>query len=205
MSKRQNNAAVVDVCTTRLTALKAYAGQKGTIAVNGKEMKVSDVIALYQDCLDSRAQLSTKRTEVKAAMAARANAESARAEADVALEGWVTSKFGVGSQQALDFGFAPRKRATRTTEEKAEAAKLALATRDARHTMGSVQRKLIKGTLVPTAPAAPATNTPVGSSTTGQPAVVVAQATPAQPQQTLNGASAPASTVTAVNGAPASH
>ena len=87
MAKRQNNAAVVDVCTKRLTALKAYAGQKGTIAVNGKEMKISKVIALYQDCLDSRAQLSTKRTEVKAAMAARANAESARAEADVALGG----------------------------------------------------------------------------------------------------------------------
>ena len=78
MTKRQNNAAVVDVCTKRLTALKAYAGQKGTIAVNGKEIKVCDVIEVYQDCLDSRAQLNTKRTEVKAAMAARANSESAR-------------------------------------------------------------------------------------------------------------------------------
>ena len=191
MSRRQNNASVVDVCTKRLTALKTYAGQKGTIAVNGKEMKISDVIAVYQDCLDARAQLSTKRAEVKVAMATRANAESARAEADVALQGWATQKFGVGSTQALDFGFAPRKRATRTTEEKADAAKLALATRKARNTRGSVQRKSVKGTLdAPTAPAAPATNAPAGSSTAGQP---------------LNGASAPASAVTAVNGAPASH
>ncbi len=190
MSKRQNNAAVVDVCTKRLQALKTYAGQKGTILVNGTEMKISAVAGVYQDCLDARAQLNTKRTEVKAAIDARANAESARAEADVALQAWVTQKFGVGSQQALDFGFAPRKRAKRTTAEKATAAKLALATREARHTMGSVQRKSVKGTLAPTAPAEPATNTPAGSSTAGQP---------------LNGAPAPTSAVTAVNGAPASH
>jgi hypothetical protein len=96
--------------------------------VNGKEMKISTVIGIYQNCLDARAELNTKRTEVKAAMAARANAETARAEADVALQAWATQKFGVGSQQALDFGFAPRKRAKRTTEEKANAAKLAVAT-----------------------------------------------------------------------------
>ena len=188
---RMNNASVVDVCTKRLTALKTYAGQKGTISVNGKEMKISAVTAIYQDCLDARAQLNTKRSEVKTALAARADAESARAEADVALQAWVTQKFGVGSTQALDFGFAPRKRAKRSTGEKADAAKLALATREARHTMGSVQRQSVKGTLdAPTAPAAPATNAPAGSSTAGQ---------------TLNGASAPAGTVTAVNGAPASH
>jgi hypothetical protein len=190
MSKKQNNAGVVDVCTRRLQGLKTYAGQKGTILVNGREMKISDVAGIYQDSIDTRAQLNTKRWEVKAAMDARANAEVARAEADVALQAWVTQKFGVGSQQALDFGFAPRKRAQRTTGEKATAAKLALATREARHTMGSVQRKSVKGTLVPTAPAEPAINTSAGSSTAAQP---------------LNGAPAPASVVTAANGAPASH
>jgi hypothetical protein len=190
MSRKQNNAAVVDVCTKRLQTLKTYAGQKGTIFVNGKEMKISDVVRIYQDCLDTRTQLNTKRSEVKVALAARANAELARAEADVALQAWVTQKFGVGSQPALDCGFAPRKRAERTADEKAIAAKLALATREARHTMGPVQRKSVRGTLVPTAPAEPATNASAGSSTAAQP---------------LNGAPAPASAATAANGAPASH
>jgi hypothetical protein len=190
MSKKKSNAAVVDVCTQRLQGLKTFAGQKGTIAVNGKEMKISTVMGIYQDCLDTRAQLKTKRSEVKVALAARANAEVARAEVEVALQAWVTQKFGVGSQEAHDFGFAPQKRAERTADEKATAAKLALATRKARNTMGSVQRKAIKGTLVPTAPAEPATSTSAGSPTAAQP---------------LNGAQAPASAVTAANGAPASH
>jgi hypothetical protein len=206
MSTKPNNASVIDVCTKRLQALKTYAGQKGTIPVNGKEMKISDVVGIYQDCLDSRAQLSSKRSEVKTALAARENAESARAIADVALQAWVTQKFGVGSQQALDFGFAPRKRAQRTTDEKANAVALGLATRKARNTMGKKQKKSIKGALaVPTAPAAPAINTPAGASTAGQPAVVVVQAAPAQQPQPLNGASASVASTATANGAPASH
>ena len=135
-------------------------------------------------------------------MAAKGSAESARLEADTALEAWVIQEFGAGSQQALDFGFAPPKKAVRTVEEKAQAKVRAKATRAARHTMGSQQKKLIKGTVVvPTAPAAPATSVPAGPSPAGQPAVVLVQATTPQ-QQTVNGAPAPA---TPANGAPAPH
>jgi len=192
MSTQPNNATVVDTCTKRLNALKEYAGNKGTIPMNGQDLKISDVLAIYQGCLDSRAALAKSRTQVKASLATKTSAEQARVDADVALGAWVITKFGAGSQQALDFGFTPRKQAERTVVSKAKAAAQGLATRAARHTMGKKQKKLIKGTVIaPTAPAAPATNTPAGASPASQPAVVIVQATTPQQTQTQNGASAP--------------
>jgi hypothetical protein len=203
MSTKPSNATVVDTCTKRLNALKEYAGSiKGTIGMNGEDLKVSDVIAIYQGCLDSRAALAKSRTQVKAALATKTSAESARVAADKALSAWVTTKFGAGSQQALDFGFTTRKAATRTADSKAKAAAQALATREARHTMGKKQKLSIKGTIIaPTAPAAPATNVPAGASAAGQPAVVIAQATTPQ-SQTQNGAAAPTASASVT---PASH
>jgi hypothetical protein len=204
MSTNPNNATVVDTCTKRLNALKEHAGNnKGTIAMNGEDLKVSDVISIYQGCLDSRAALAKSRTQVKTDLATKASAEQARVDADKALSAWVVTKFGAGSQAALDFGFTPRKVAARTADSKAKAAALALATREARHTMGKKQKKSIKGTVVvPTAPADPATNVPAGASPASQPAVVIAQATTPQQAQTQNDAPAPAAPATVT---PASH
>jgi hypothetical protein len=198
MSTQPNNATVVDTCTKRLNALKEYAGNKGTIPMNGADLKISDVIAIYQDCLDSRAALAKSRTQVKASLATKTNAQQARVSADMALSAWVTTKFGAGSQQALDFGFAPRKAATRTVVSKAKAAAQAKATREARHTMGKKQKSLIKGTVIaPTAPADPATNAPAGASPAGQPAALIAQAsTPQQPAVVIAPATTPQSTQT---------
>src|ERR1700722_20276229 len=88
----QNNAAVVDSCTKRLNALSAYVDAKAQIGIDGKKLKASQVVAIYQSCLDSRAALATKRAETKAAMATRSSAETARQSADRAVRrGWSTS------------------------------------------------------------------------------------------------------------------
>jgi hypothetical protein len=194
MSNQPNNATVVDSCTKRLQALKTYVDAKAQIAINGKKHKLADVVAMYQGCLNSRADLATKRSEVKAAMASRASSEQVRRVADRALKAWVTQEFGVESQQAIDFGFPPPKKAARNVGNKAKAVAQAQATRTARHTMGKKQKLSIKGTvLAPTAPAAPATNTLAGASPASQPATPAAPAAaPQQPSQSVNGAPAPA-------------
>jgi hypothetical protein len=141
MSTQPNNATVVDTCTKRLNALKEHVGNsKGTISMNGEDRKVADVIAIYQGCLDSRAALAKSRTQVKSALAAKVEAEQARIAADKALSAWVTTKFGAGSQTALDFGFAPRKAANVKVDTKAKALAQSKATRAARHTMGKKQK-----------------------------------------------------------------
>jgi hypothetical protein len=194
MKKQLNNADVIDSCTARLNALKQYiSNTKVTIKVNGEAHKVSDLIAIYQRCLDTRAALNTQRAQVKETMTSRANAEAQRRAADLALKPWVINEYGATSTAAHDFGFPPRKAPALTAEEKAAAVALGQATRAARHTMGSKQKKGIKGTIVaPTAPAAPATN----EASVAQAPVVSTPATPATP---VNGAA-----VATANGAAAS-
>jgi hypothetical protein len=139
-NQKKNNAVVVDSCTQRLKAFAQYVDGKAQIAVDGKKLKASQVSAIYQSCLDSRAALATKRAEAKAAMAARTSAEQARVSADRAVKAWVNNEFGVGSQQAIDFGFPAPKQAKRTAESKVNAVALAKATRKARGTMGKKQK-----------------------------------------------------------------
>jgi hypothetical protein len=152
MSKtsKPSNATVIDKATQRLTALKKYVtNAKTEIPINGVAQKASQVIAIYQSCLDTRAALATKRAETKAAMGERADAESSRRAADRALKAWVINTFGASSQQAIDFGFPPPKVPARTVGSKANAVALGKATREARHTMGP-KEKGSANPLVPT-------------------------------------------------------
>ena len=172
MSKyKPNSAEQIDTCAARLKALNAYVKSSSakTISVNGTTYKASDVIAMYQACLDARATLDTQRAQVKATQKVRAAAETQRRAADRALKPWVINQFGADSQEATDFGFPPAKKATRSVENKTNAVALSKATRAARHTMGKVQKEKIKGTIVvPAAPAEPAVTvqaaTPVAST-----------------------------------------
>src|SRR5579883_837607 len=144
---KPNNAVVVDKCTKRVNALKAHASPKAEIPVAGKTLKVTDVIGIYQNSLDTRAALSAKRAEVKALQVEVANAEAKRREADRALKPWVANTYGADSQQAHEFGFPPAKVPHRTADDKALAVQKNLATRKARHTMGKKQKLDITGVV----------------------------------------------------------
>jgi hypothetical protein len=156
--KRINLAVLADTCNKRLLALKANVSLKAEIGIEGETHKVSDIIQIYQECLDTRASVEKKRADVKAALVVSANAEAARRAIEPSLKAWVAAKFGSNSNVAHEFGYTPRKAASRTVENKFDALKLAGATRTARHTMGSKQKKKVKGSVADpiAAPAAPA-------------------------------------------------
>jgi hypothetical protein len=193
MSKtKPNNASVVDTCTQRLNALKTHlSNAKATIAVNGVQMKAAEVIATYQACLDGRATLTTQRADVKATLGTVAAADTKRRGVDRALKAWVVNQYGADSNVAHDFGFPPPKKAARTVSSKATAIERNVATREARHTMGSKQKEDVKGTMVvlvgpanpanTAQPAAPAGSAPSTTATT--------QASAAASPATTNGAS----------------
>jgi hypothetical protein len=191
-SKFPKNAEVIDSCTTRINACNKYLTSKTEIPVNGELQKLSAIVSVYQQSLDTRSALAETRAELVSALADRDDAESARATTDEAMKGWVLQRFGASSKQARDFGFQPRKVAAKSADTKALAAKLATATRAARGTMSKKEKLKIKGTLpVPTAPAAPVTNTtPV--VTPASPAVVIAVPA-ATPVAAASAATVPAS------------
>jgi hypothetical protein len=131
-----------------------------------------------------------------------------------ALKGIVTARFGAGAAAILQFGFALPKARTRSAETKAVAAVKSLATREARGTKGSVQKKSVKGNvtvqLVVSSPSQPAAGTS-GASSGGASAAGVgtavtsaaAAATPASAAAAAPASPAPTSapSVNATNGA----
>ena len=156
MPGRPNNTTVIDACSRRLRALASYVDGATTIAINGRKLTAAEVVAIYDECLASRADLAQKRAIARAAMGRRATAEAARREADQALRGWVANEFGIASKEAIDFGFPPPKKPELTVEAKALAVARRKATRAARNTMGKRQKEQIRGTLAETPPATPA-------------------------------------------------
>jgi hypothetical protein len=159
MPGRPNNTNVVAACTRRLRALANYAGGASAIAINGRKLTVAEVVAIYEECLGSRADLAQLRAIARAAMKRRATAEAARREADRALQAWAANEFGVESKEAIDFGFPPPRKPELTVEAKALAVARRKATREARGTMGR-QKEGTRGTL-----AAPLAPLPAGAVT----------------------------------------
>ncbi len=149
MSKTQpNNAVIIDMCTQRLHALKSHVPDVDVgIDINGTPHTAAGVVALYQDCLDVRAELTTLRAMLQATIARREQIEAKRRAADRALKPWVINKFGEGSAPAHDFGFPSPKVTELTVEQKALAVERRLATRKARHTMGKRQKEKIRGVV----------------------------------------------------------
>jgi hypothetical protein len=171
VSVRQNNAKVVATCNQRITALNKLVTPNMTISIDGQPMKLTALIAIYQDTIDARAKLIEQRAATKAALTARENADTARVATDEGLDAWVTVQFGARSTQAQEFGFHPHKVTVTSAATKALAAEKSKATREARGTKGKRQKAHIKGTVVvPTEPAAPATTTPAATPAAEVPA-----------------------------------
>jgi len=86
------------------------------------------------------------------------------------LRQYVINAYGETSPVLADFGFTAPKKRVLTPEQKAAAAVKAKATREARHTMGKVQKKSVKGTVPATAPLGDANQAPSPTPSTTTPA-----------------------------------
>jgi hypothetical protein len=159
MSKnRISNAVVVATSAQRISGIKKHISSKTEIPVGGAMVKPATLLALFQGSLDASDNVASTRGEYRAAVAARDANEAERLVTDEALKQWVLQRFGAGSSEAHDFGYAPRKVGKVTAATRANAVLLNQATREARGTMGKRKKLKIKGTLpVPAAPAPPAT------------------------------------------------
>jgi hypothetical protein len=191
-----------------IDGLNKHASAITALVIAGVTMSPKDIIAVLQ----SRIATSTNANLTRAAFRAAASADQD--------ERGKTKAFASRLRQALlvvfagqvdtlaDFGLTPRKVAVRTPEQKLAAAVKAKATRQARHTMGKVQKSKITGANptgapvglpAPAAPAAgptpapiaPAAIAPVNAGPSPAPAPVVAPAAPVAPVPVAAPAAAP--------------
>ena len=167
-----------------IDGLTKHAATIQSVVIGGTSHSTAALVAAMQARLATASAALTTRATWLSAVKEDAD-ERANTKALVSGLRQAMQVAFAGSIDALaDFGLKPRKQpAARTPEEKASAVAKALATRKARHTMGSQQKKGVKGAVpdivvttvtpaqptaaVPTGPSAPATST--GPSTGGMP------------------------------------
>ncbi len=212
MSTARNNNAIVTIISKRVGAVQKYLkADKVEIPVQGNLLKPAALLKLYQRSLDARAAVAARHASYQGALKARGEAEADRLAADENLKAWVLGRFGAGSTEASEFGFAPRKQPTVSAETRAAAVVQNKATRDARGTVGKKAKLKIKG-VVPTstAPAAPATTSASApAQTLVTPPALLTAASPAptssaSPAPVAAGpAVTPTATMSAVPSAPA--
>ena len=181
MDKGKNKETVL---AQQLSAgIKKHFSAASTLAFGNGTFTPAQIEASLQALIDLRTAVEDARAATKAKVAAE-NAQGAPLRSQMAaLVAFVRATFGNTPDVLADFGLLPKKvRAPLTIDQKATAAARRAATRAARHTMGSQQKKEVKGTITtivstPTTPAQPVAPSPVASApTTGTSAVAAPHA-----------------------------
>jgi hypothetical protein len=165
-----------------IDGLKKHETTVSSLVIGGASFKTADIIGILQARIDARdAAVATKatwQTGVKADQEERAKTKTVVSGLRQALQ-----VAFAGSIDALaDFGLKPRKPRVVTPEQKQAAAAKAKATRAARHTMGSKQKKSVKGNVTSVAATPPTSTPPTAVSVGGAtPPATSAAATPHAP------------------------
>jgi hypothetical protein len=145
-----------------------------TLAFGNGSFTPAQVEASLQTLINLRTAVDEAQAVAKAKIVAEAaQAPSLRSQM-AALVAFVKATFGASPDALADFGLKPRKaRTPLTIDQMAQAAAKREATRTARHTMGSKQKKAVKGTVTtivtpqqPTPAPAPTAPSPVASAPT---------------------------------------
>jgi hypothetical protein len=162
-----NETAITAACQQRIKALQAFPPSGAGVSINGTVYTGPQLAAIYQKCLDARAQLVSLRNQEEAALAARKLADADRKKVDKALLIWAAATFGQESPEAKAYGYVAPQPTPPNTAVKAQAAAQAQETKKARGIVGKKQRQAIK------APAAQ----PAAAATTAAPAAPAPGAT----------------------------
>jgi hypothetical protein len=141
---------------------KRFPTATATLTFGNATRTVSQVAQLLQSFVDLRSAAVASQAAAKERVAAeRAQSPALLVVLDEFVS-FVRATFGNSPEALADFGLSPRKgKKPLTAEQKAVAAAKRKATREARRTMGSVQRKAVKGAVKVTLTSTPVEEVPV--------------------------------------------
>ena len=158
----------------------------------GSSFTPAQITSELQSLVTMRADVDASKATTKAKIANEATQMPALRAFMSAFESFVKGAFGSSPDVLADFGITPKARVPLTVQAKAAAAAKRASTRAARHTMGSKQKKGIKGDVTgvlvtpitapapvvtaPSSPTAPATS--VGSPAASSPTVPATSGSP---------------------------
>ena len=157
---------------------KHYANASQPLAFGGATYTVTALTALLQSFVDLRQAVDDAAAAHRTKVAAEAAQAPHLRGVISAFVAYVKATFGNSPDALADFGISPRKaRTPQTAEQKAAAVAKGAGTRAARHTMGAIQKKAIKGGPVTVT----ITSTPVSAPTPAASSPSAPTASPAAP------------------------
>jgi hypothetical protein len=145
MKKRgkQTQAALAEQL---IAGTKKHFATASTLAFASASFTAAQIEASLQSLIDLRTAVDTAKATTKATIAAEKAQAPALRTFMAAFVTFVKATFSNSPDVLADFGVTPKKAPTPlTVAEKAAAAAKRKGTRVARHTMGSKQRKAVKG------------------------------------------------------------
>jgi hypothetical protein len=139
-----------------------------SLPLDGATYSPADLVKLVQSRATQTAVVAAANAAWRAAVVAQQELNAKLTPVIRSLRQYVLNACGSGSTVLADFGFTAAARKPLTPEQKVARAAKAKATREARHTMGPVQKKKVTGaTAAATAAPVPV---PAPSPAPGQPA-----------------------------------
>jgi hypothetical protein len=189
----QSKLTLGDQLRTLEAGIKANLTDVQSIVVVGAPMTIPDITAKIDSFLAAQTNTLNLKNSYHAAVVAEQTTNVAARAFRTQMEGYCITRYGKTNPILSQFGFTPTKSKKSTTAVKAVAVLKVKATRAARHTMGKVQKKAVKGTVDPSIAEALATAATAASA--GEAPAVQVGAPMQAPAIAPIAASAPAATV----------
>ena len=155
MKKRNHQARIADD-RNKAAGVKKHLSDVPQLIIAGTQYAPDEAVAILEARAAGSEAAVTARVALTTAVKAAIDQRTRTKPFASSLHQMVIAMFGNRPDILADFGVAPRKEPTIKLETKVAAVEKNLATRKARHTMGSKQRSLIHGDVPPevTAPLA---------------------------------------------------
>ncbi len=179
---------VADLAEQLIAGTDKHLASVTQVMLTGGSFTPAEVTTKLQALVKLRNDVNASKASTKAKLALEKTNMPALRTFMAAYVAFVKAAFGTKPDVLADFGLHPKTRAQLTVEAKAAAAAKRKATRAARNTMGSVQKKSVKGAVTgivvtPITPPRPTVTAPAGSSapatSTSATAATTPRATPA--------------------------
>jgi hypothetical protein len=148
-----------------LAGVQKFLVQYPSLTVGSQSMTPAAIVTALQNRINANLAVQTAEAARTAAVKANLVERSQSATFESGLRQMVQGMFSQSPDTLAVFGLKPRKSVTKTVETKAKAVAKTLATRAARHTMGSKQKLEITGATAAASNGVTAT-TPVTASGT---------------------------------------
>jgi hypothetical protein len=184
--KKDSKGQVAAAAKQLIAGAEKHLTSTTQVSLLGSSYTPAQVTSTLQSLVTLRSDVDASKASTKAKIANEATQMPALRAYMSAFEAYVKAAFGSSPDVLADFGIIPKARAPLTVEAKAAAAAKRASTRAARHTLGTKQKKAIKGdvtgvTLTPItapAPGVTATSSPTALATSTGSVSVGATATP---------------------------